>query len=224
MDVPLLSPPSLSIYISIYIVVGSSSGDAEAHNCQWFRVPASCLQTACSAVRGYSWLFGQATGHSSPEVTETQDSIPPAHMRAVDAHYDSMSKREQRKARAAGFRPYRELPRSGDTVMELNEARACWRLRQDDGEDATSRRQTYTRHEMLAVMRVLLDSIGSRRCTYLRGQSEVIRIGLGLGSRYSYRRIAKMLGLSAVSSVHEQISSFRRKWEAGMRKARRTRE
>jgi hypothetical protein len=145
-------------------------------------------------------------------------------MKAVDAHYDAMSKAQQRKARANGFRPYRELPRSGDTVMELNEARACWRLRQDEGDDATVRRQTYTRDEVLSVVRVLLDSIGSRRCTYLRGQTEVVRIGLGLGSRYSYRRIAKMLELNAVSSVHEQIACFRRKWEAGLRKARRTRE
>lgn len=145
-------------------------------------------------------------------------------MRAVDAHFDSLSKAEQRKARASGFRPYRELPKSGDRIMELNEARACWRLRQDQGEDATVRRETYTRAEVLAIIRVLLDSVGSRRCPYLRGQTEVIRIGLGLGSKYSMRRIAKLLGISAASSVHEQIDSFRRKWEAGIRRAAHTRE
>lgn len=149
-------------------------------------------------------------------MTETQDSISPAHMKAADAHYDRLPKSQQRKARAAGYRPYRELPRSGDTVMELIEARADWRLRLDEGEDATVRRQTYTRSELLSVVRVLLDSIGSRRCPYLRGQTEVIRIGLGLGSKYSYRSIAKMLELNAVSSVHEQIACFRRKWQAGL--------
>lgn len=141
-------------------------------------------------------------------------------MRAVDAHFDSLSKAEQRKARAAGFRPYRELPKSGDTVMELNEARLCWRLRQSEGPDATVRRMTYDREEVLALVRVILDSIGSRRCPYLRGQTEVIRIGLGLGSKHSMRSIARMMGLSAVSSVHEQIACFRRKYEGGLRKAR----
>lgn len=153
-------------------------------------------------------------------MVETQDNIPPEHQRAVDAHFDSLPKAQQRKARKAGFKPYRELPKSGDTVMELNEARACWRLRQDEGADATVRPQTYKRDEVLTILRVILDSIGSRRCPYLRGQTEVVRIGLGLGSKHSMRSIAKMMGLSAVSSVHEQIACFRRRFQGGLRRAR----
>lgn len=153
-------------------------------------------------------------------MTETQDNIPPGHMKAVDAHFDSLPKAQQRKMRAAGFRPYRELPRSGDTVMELDEAKACWRLRQDEGEDATRRQQTYDRAEVLAILRAVLDSIGSRRCPYLRGQTEVVRIGLGLGSKHSMRSIARMMGLNAVSSVHEQITCFRRRYQGGLRRAR----
>lgn len=180
------------------------------------------MQTVCKPFAKHSGIisgFARVAVPICPLVAETQDNIPLAHMRAVDAHFDSLPRSEQRRARKSGFRPYRELPRSGDTVMELDEAKACWRIRQSQGDDATLRRDTYTRAEVLAIIRTLIDSVGSRRCAYLRGQTEVIRIGLGLGSKYSMRRIAKLLGISAVSSVHEQIDSFRRKWEAGLRRA-----
>ena len=152
-------------------------------------------------------------------MAETQDNIPPAHMRAVDAHFDSLPKAEQKRARAAGFRPYRELPRSGDTVMELNEARACWRLRQDQGDDATIRRQTFDRAEVLAILAVVLDSIGGKRCATLRGQGEVVRIGLGIGSKLTTRQIGKLLGCSH-ESVVQQVASFRGRMEAGLRRCR----
>lgn len=180
------------------------------------------MQTVCKPFATHCGIISGLNPKPFPtfgKVAETQDNIPLAHMRAVDAHFDSLPRSEQRRARKSGFRPYRELPRSGDTVMELDEAKACWRIRQSQGDDATLRRDTYTRQEVLAIIRTLLDSVGSRRCAYLRGQTEVIRIGLGLGSKYSMRRIAKLLGISAVSSVHEQIDSFRRKWEAGLRRA-----
>ena len=134
------------------------------------------------------------------------------HEQAVDAHFDSLPKSEQARARRAGFRPYRELARTQRTVMELDEAKADWRLRQETGEDATLRRQTFTREEVLAMLALLLDSIGSRRCAYLKGQTEVIRMGLGLESKHTMRGIARMLNLRAVSSVHEQVACFRRKW------------
>jgi len=213
---PLPYPLSLSLYISIYIVVGSSSKGSEQTDYQWLRVFASRANDVCKANSSYNWQIPHYPWLTH-YVAETQDNINPAHMASVDAHFDSLSKTMQRKARAAGFRPYRELPRSGDTVMELDEAKACWRLRQDDGEDATALKQMYTRAEVQTMVRVLLDSIGSRRCAYLRGQTEVIRIGLGIGSKHSMRKIAGMLGLSAVSSVHEQVACFRAKWHRGMK-------
>jgi hypothetical protein len=152
-------------------------------------------------------------------VAQTQDNIPPEHMRSVDAYFDSMSRSEQRKARAAGFKPYRELPRSGDTVMELDEAKACWRMRQDDGEDATVRPATYTRAEVLAILKVVLDSIGGKRCAILRGQAEVVRLGLGMGSKLTTRKIGKLLGCSH-ESVVQQVGSFKARMEAGKRRSR----
>lgn len=140
-------------------------------------------------------------------------------MDAADAHFDSLSKREQAKARNAGYRPYRELPRSGDTVMEHDEARACWRLRQDEGPDATRRRKTYSRDEVLAILRVVLDSIGGKRCPVLRGQAEVIRLGLGIGSKHTTRAIGRLLGCSH-EAVVQQVGSFKARMEAGLRRTR----
>lgn len=152
-------------------------------------------------------------------MAQTQDNIPPDHMRAVDAHFDSLSRSEQRKARAKGFKPYRELPRSGDNVFELDEARACHRMRQDQGEDATFRPSTYTRAEVLAILRVVLDSIGSKRCAKLRGQAEVVRIGLGIGSKHTFRQIGKLLGCSH-QSVDQQVGAFKSRMEAGLRRVK----
>lgn len=147
---------------------------------------------------------------------ETQDNIPPEHQRLVDAHFDSLSPAKQRKARAQGFKPYRELPRSGDTVMELDEARACWRLRQAKGEDATIRPQSFDRDEVLAILSVVLDSIGRKRCPAMRGQAEVIRIGLGIGTRLTMKQVGKLLGCSREAAMG-QVASFKARVEAGIR-------
>jgi hypothetical protein len=152
-------------------------------------------------------------------VAETQDNIPQEHQRAVDAHFDSLSPKAQARARANGFKPYRELPRSGDSVFELDEARACHRLRQEDGADATIRPQSYTRSEVLAVLAVVLDSIGSKRCPVLRGQAEVVRIGLGIGSRLTMRQIGKLLGCSR-EAVEQQVSSFKGRMTSGLKRIR----
>lgn len=152
-------------------------------------------------------------------MAETQDNIPLSHMRAVDAHFFSLPKAEQRKARAAGFKPYRELPRSGDNVMELDEAKACWRIRQEEGADATVRPSSYSRDEVLAILKVVLDSIGGKRCAVLRGQAEVVRLGLGMGSRLTTRKIGRLLGCSH-ESVVQQVGSFKARMEAGMRRIR----
>jgi hypothetical protein len=154
-------------------------------------------------------------------VVETQDNIPPEHQRHVDAHFDSLSPAKQRKARAAGFKPYRELPKSGDNVMELDEAKACWRLRQEEGEDATVRRQSFDRAEVLAILGVVLDSIGRKRCAKLRGQAEVIRIGLGIGSKLTMSQVGKLLGCSREGAM-QQVSAFRSRMEAGMSRILRT--
>ena len=149
-------------------------------------------------------------------MVETQDNIPPEHQAAVDAHFDSLSPAKQAKARAQGFRPYRELPRSGDTVMELNEARACWRLRLDEGDDATIRAQSFDRDEVLAILSVVLDSIGRKRCPAMRGQAEVIRIGLGIGTRLTMRQVGKLLGCSREAAMG-QVASFKARVDAGIR-------
>lgn len=149
-------------------------------------------------------------------MVETQDNIPPEHQALVDAHFDSLSPAKQRKARAAGFRPYRELPRSGDTVMELDEAKACWRLRQDEGDDATVRGQTFDRAEVLAILSVVLDSIGRKRCPAMRGQAEVIRIGLGIGTKLTMRQVGKLLGCSREAAMG-QVASFKARVDAGIR-------
>lgn len=154
-------------------------------------------------------------------MVETQDNIPPEHQRLVDAHFDSLSPAKQRKARAAGFKPYRELPRSGDNVMELDEAKACWRLRQEEGDDATVRRQSFDRAEVLAILGVVLDSIGRKRCAKLRGQAEVIRIGLGIGSKLTMSQVGKLLGCSREGAM-QQVSAFRSRMEAGMSRILRT--
>lgn len=154
-------------------------------------------------------------------MVETQDNIPPEHQRHVDAHFDSLSPAKQRKARAAGFKPYRELPKSGDNVMELDEAKACWRLRQEEGEDATVRRQSFDRAEVLAILGVVLDSIGRKRCAKLRGQAEVIRIGLGIGSKLTMSQVGKLLGCSREGAM-QQVSAFRSRMEAGMSRILRT--
>ena len=154
-------------------------------------------------------------------MVETQDNIPPEHQRHVDAHFDSLSPAKQRKARAAGFKPYRELPKSGDNVMELDEAKACWRLRQEEGEDATVRRQSFDRAEVLAILGVVLDSIGRKRCAKLRGQAEVIRIGLGIGSKLTMSQVGKLLGCSREGAM-QQVSAFRSRMEAGMSRIQRT--
>jgi len=150
-------------------------------------------------------------------VAETQDNIPLEHQRAVDAHFFSLSKAKQAKARRQGFKPYRELPRSGDNVMELDEAKACYRLRQSDGPDATVRAQSFSRDQVLAILAVVLDSIGGKRCAMMRGQAEVIRLGLGIGSRLTTRQIGKLLGCSHESIV-QQVASFKGRLNAGMRK------
>ncbi len=152
-------------------------------------------------------------------MAETQDNIPQEHQRAVDAHFDSLSPKAQAKARANGFKPYRELPKSGDMVMELDEARACYRIRQTDGPDATVRPESYTRAEVLSVLAVVLDTIGGKRCPVLRGQAEVIRIGLGIGSKLTHKQIGKLLGCSRVSVV-QQVACFRTRMESGLRRAR----
>lgn len=152
-------------------------------------------------------------------MAETQDNIPPEHQRAVDAHFDSLSPAKQRKARAKGFRPYRELPRSGDTVMGLDEARACYRLRQSEGEDATFRPQSYDRNEVLAILSAVLDSIGRKRCPAMRGQAEVIRMGLGIGSPLTMEQVGNLLGCSRVAALG-QVSSFKARIEQNMRKLR----
>ena len=154
-------------------------------------------------------------------MVETQDNIPPEHQRAVDAHFDSLSKTAQRKARRSGFRPYRELPKSGDNVFELDEAKACHRLRQEQGEDATVRRQSFDRAEVLAILGVVLDSIGRKRCAKLRGQAEVIRIGLGVGSKLTMSQIGKLLGCSREGAM-QQVASFKGRMEAGLRRVRAT--
>ena len=154
-------------------------------------------------------------------MVETQDNIPPEHQRHVDAHFDSLSPAKQRKARAAGFKPYREMPKSGDNVMELDEAKACWRLRQEEGEDATVRRQSFDRAEVLAILGVVLDSIGRKRCAKLRGQAEVIRIGLGIGSKLTMSQVGKLLGCSREGAM-QQVSAFRSRMEAGMSRILRT--
>lgn len=183
-----------------------------------FASPANACKRLQHGLRDYKWLSTCLVGFPLI-VAETQDNIPLSHMRAVDAHFDSLSRVEQRKARAKGFKPYRELPRSGDTVMELDEAKACWRLRQDDGEDATVRPSSYTRAEVLAILRVVLDSIGGKRCAILRGQAEVVRLGLGMGSKLTTRKIGKLLGCSH-ESVVQQVASFKARMEAGKRRAR----
>ena len=148
-------------------------------------------------------------------MVETQDNIPLAHQAAVDAHFDSLSPAKQRKARAAGFKPYRDLPRSGDTVMELDEAKACWRLRQGEGEDATVRRQTFDRDEVLAILSVVLDSIGRKRCPAMRGQAEVIRIGLGIGTKLTMKQVGKLLGCSREAAMG-QVSAFKARLDNGI--------
>jgi hypothetical protein len=152
-------------------------------------------------------------------VVETQDNIPPEHQRAVDAHFDSMSKAAQAKARRSGFKPYRELPKSGDNVFELDEAKACHRLRQEQGEDATVRRQSFDRAEVLAILAVVLDAIGRKRCAKLRGQAEVVRIGLGIGSKLTMNQIGKLLGCSREGAM-QQVSAFKGRMEAGLRRVR----
>jgi len=154
-------------------------------------------------------------------VVETQDNIPPEHQQAVDAHFDSLSPAKQAKARAAGFRPYRELPKSGDTVMELDEARACYRLRQSEGEDATIRAQSFDRDQVLAILSVVLDSIGRKRCPAMRGQAEVIRIGLGIGSKLTMRQVGKLLGCSREAAMG-QVASFKARVESGIRAVKST--
>lgn len=128
-----------------------------------------------------------------------------------------MSKTAQRRARRSGFRPYRELPKSGDNVFELDEAKACHRLRQDQGEDATVRRQSFAREEVLAILGVVLDSIGRKRCAKLRGQAEVIRIGLGIGSKLTMKQVGKLLGCSRESAM-QQVAAFKSRMEAGLRR------
>lgn len=154
-------------------------------------------------------------------VTETQDDADPAHMKAADAHFDRLSKAKQAKARKQGYRPYRELPAGGDYVMPLDEAKACWRLQQS-GNDAVptmDRQSTYTRDEMLSCIATVLGTLTKSHCAYMRGQTEIMRIGLGIGSEHSIPAIARMLGLSAASSVHEQIKRFRARWQKGLAKA-----
>lgn len=148
-------------------------------------------------------------------MAETQDNVPLAHQRAVDAHFDSLSPAMQRKAKRSGFRPYRDLPRLGDSIMELDEARACWRLRQTDGPDVTDRPESYTRAEVLALLAVVLDSIGRKRCPAMRGQAEVIRLGLGIGSRLTMSQVARLLGCTREAALG-QVSSFRLRLEAGI--------
>ena len=148
-------------------------------------------------------------------MANTQDNIPVVHMRSVDAHFDTLSPRAQAKARREGFKPYRELPRSGDTVMELDEARACYRLRLTEGADATVRQQTFERDQVLAILAVVLDSIGGKRCPTLRGQAEVVRLGLGIGSKLTTRQIGKLLGCSHEAIVI-QVGSFKQRMKAGM--------
>lgn len=186
-----------------------------------YRVCKSCkrLQTdANGPCRIISGFRVHRTAYLA-QVAETQDNIPQAHQRAVDAHFDSLSRSEKAAARRAGFRPYRELPKSGDNVFELDEAKACHRLRQDQGEDATVRNQTFDRAEVLAILKVVLDSIGGKRCAKLRGQGEVVRLGLGMGSALTTRKIGKLLGCSH-ESVVQQVGSFKARMEAGLRRAR----
>ena len=101
--------------------------------------------------------------------------------------------------------------------MELDEAKACWRLRQDEGADATIRPATYTRAEVLAILRVVLDSIGGKRCAKLRGQAEVVRIGLGIGTKLTMKQVGRLLGCSRESAM-QQVASFKARMEAGLRK------
>ena len=108
--------------------------------------------------------------------------------------------------------------------MELDEARACWRLRQAEGEDATIRPQSFDRDEVLAILSVVLDSIGRKRCPAMRGQAEVIRIGLGIGTRLTMKQVGKLLGCSREAAMG-QVASFKARVEAGIRGGKiRTRE
>ena len=100
--------------------------------------------------------------------------------------------------------------------MELNEARACWRLRQAEGEDATVRPQSFDRDQVLAILSVVLDSIGRKRCPAMRGQAEVIRIGLGVGTKLTMKQVGKLLGCSREAAMG-QVASFKARVEAGIR-------
>lgn len=101
--------------------------------------------------------------------------------------------------------------------MELDEAKACHRIRQTDGPDATVRQQTFDRQHVLAILAVVLDSIGGKRCATLRGQAEVVRLGLGIGSKLTTRQIGKLLGCSHEAIV-DQVQSFKQRMKAGMKR------
>jgi hypothetical protein len=100
--------------------------------------------------------------------------------------------------------------------MELDEARACFRLRQSEGEDATIRAQSFDRDQVLAILSVVLDSIGRKRCPAMRGQAEVIRIGLGIGTRLTMKQVGKLLGCSREAAMG-QVASFKARVERGIR-------
>ncbi len=72
---------------------------------------------------------------------------------------------------------------------------------------------------MLAILAVVLDAIGRKRCAKLRGQAEVVRIGLGIGSKLTMNQIGKLLGCSREGAM-QQVSAFRGRMEAGLRRVR----
>jgi len=126
--------------------------------------PAHALPTCPRQfLRLQSAVNSQSNGQLNP-LGPYAGQHPADHMRAVDAHFDSLSRAAQARARKQGFKPYRELPKSGDTIFELDEAKACHRLRMEQGQDAATRQQTFDRAQVLAILAVVSDSIGRKRC------------------------------------------------------------
>lgn len=129
----------------------------------------------------------------------------------MDSFFDSLPKDAQEKMRAEGYRPYRELPRTIDSVFPVYEQAKCFNILPDfaafdDAPGLADEKPKYTQGDMVRTIRMIVDHFSARlamsRCPSVRNEFGLVLASLSICPT-TQTQLAKQSGITKARITHK---------------------
>jgi hypothetical protein len=129
----------------------------------------------------------------------------------MDSFFDSLPKESQDKMRAEGYRPYRELPRTIDSVFPVYEQAKCFNILPDfsefdDAPGFADEKPKYTQADMVRTIRTIIDHFSARlamsRCPSVRNEFGLVLASLSICPT-TQTQLAKQSGITKARITHK---------------------